>query len=263
MVTCLSAATSLESLRLGFRPPRSLPNHATRRAPPLIRTILPALTFFFCGVSEYSEDFISRVDAPLLDQVDIMLFHQLTFDVSQLHQFIGRTKALSALKIANVVLDDGYAGVELSQQILAHSRLRIGLTLLRNASDWQLSFLTRACSSLSPTLSTFETLSVRESQHLLPRQGGEDDIENSQWVEIFNPFTSVKNLYLSKKLAPRVVPALQQLADERVTHVLPVLQKVCLEGHQPSGPVHEGIGQLVAARQLFNHPVTVEPWDRL
>ena len=265
MVTCLSAATSLESLRLGFQPHRSRPNHATRRLPPLMRTILPALTdFVFCGVSEYSEDFISRVDAPLLDNVDIMLFHQLNFDVSQLHQFIGRTKALSALKIANVVLDDGYAGVELSDQIVVRSRLKIGQSLWRNKSDWQLSFLAKACSSLSPTLSTFETLSVCESQNPLPRQGWEDDIENSQWLEMFHPFTSVKNLYLSKKLATRVLPALQQLAGERVTHVLPMLQKVCLEGLQPLGPAHEGIGQqLVAARQLLNQPVTVEPWDRL
>jgi hypothetical protein len=43
MVTCLSAATSLEFLDLRFQSPRSRPDRASRRPPPLIRTILPAL----------------------------------------------------------------------------------------------------------------------------------------------------------------------------------------------------------------------------
>jgi hypothetical protein len=72
MVTCLSAATSLKSLHLQFQSPRSLPNRATRLPPPLIRTILPALTcFIFQGDSEYSEDFISMINAPLLDVVEM------------------------------------------------------------------------------------------------------------------------------------------------------------------------------------------------
>jgi hypothetical protein len=33
-----------------------------------------------------------------------------------------------------------------------------------------------------------------------------DDIENSEWLELLRPFTSVKNLY-----APHIVPALQEL----------------------------------------------------
>lgn len=44
MVACLSAMARLETLHLGFRSPRSVPDLINRRPPPLRRTVLPALT---------------------------------------------------------------------------------------------------------------------------------------------------------------------------------------------------------------------------
>ncbi|KAH9970677.1 hypothetical protein BJV74DRAFT_257801 [Russula compacta] len=205
MVGCLAESTSLESLDLGFPSPRSCPNRATRRPPPLTRTILPALTYFyFQGVSEYLEDFISRVDAPLLNWVHIRLFHQLSLDVSQLHQFIGRTEALSALSTATVGLDGSYPSVKLYQQGKEFSPPSLTLSTQCSGSDWQLSFLAQACRSLSRTPFTFETLNVRESYFNPLTPGWEDDMENGQWLELFHSFTSVKNLYVSKKLVPLV-----------------------------------------------------------
>ena len=261
MVTCLSAATNLESLVLGFQSPRPRPDHATQSPPPLMRTIIPALTYFrFHGVSEYLEDFISRFDAPLLHVVNIRLFHQLAFDALQLHQFISRTETFSALTMANVDFEDGHTSVEISSQVPAHSRRTLRLSMRCDASDWQLSFLARAFSSLSPTLSTLETLTVRKVGLQPLRPGWEDDMENDQWLELFDQLTSVKSLYLSKQFVPLVAPALQQL--ESVTDVLPGLQNLYLEGHEPSESVQEGIGQFIAARQCFSYPVTVEPWHR-
>jgi len=56
-----------------------------------------------------------------------------------------------------------------------------------------------------------------------------------------------------------VAPALQELAGERATEVLPALQNLFLRtlGRQPSGPVKEAIGQFIATRQPYGHPVTV------
>ena len=261
MVACLSAATGLERLNLGFLSPQSRPDRASRRPPPLIRTILPALTNFnFHSVSEYLEDFISRVNAPLLDTVNITLFHQLTLDVSHLHQFIRRTETLSTLNTATVYLSNRYSRVELYQTMQPSSS--ISLSVWCNGLDWQVSFLAQACNSLSPTLSTFETLVIREDGFPSLGPGWEDDMENSQWLELFHPFTSLKNLYLSRKFVPLVAPALKQLAAESVTGVLPALQNIYLDGLQSSAPV-QGIGEFVAARELFNHPVTVIPWDGL
>jgi hypothetical protein len=75
-------------------------------------------------------------------------------------------------------------------------------------------------------------------------------------------FATVKNLYLSKEFAPRILPALQELIGGRTTEVPPTLQNIFLEELQPSGPVQETIKAIVSARQLSGHPVTVSLWER-
>lgn len=58
----------LEVLRIEFESPRSRPPRESRRLPPLTRSVLPALIVLrFVGASEYLEDLVARIDAPLLD----------------------------------------------------------------------------------------------------------------------------------------------------------------------------------------------------
>ncbi|KAH9976932.1 hypothetical protein BJV74DRAFT_861637 [Russula compacta] len=76
MTTSLSTLTKLETLHLGFLSPQSRPNQTGRRLPPLKRILLPALTsLWFRGISEYLEDLVSQIDAPLLDDVIITFFN--------------------------------------------------------------------------------------------------------------------------------------------------------------------------------------------
>jgi hypothetical protein len=89
----------------------------------------------------------------------------------------------------------------------------------------------------------------------------EDDIESPSWLELLYPFTAVKNLYLCEAIAPLIVPTLQELVAGTVTEVLPNLQNIFLAELEPSGPVQEGIGKFVAARQLTGHPIVVSRWD--
>ncbi len=104
IVTGLSTSISLELLVLEFESPLSRPKRESRRPPPLIRSILPALTRFrFEGASEYLEDLVARIDTPLLDSLDIALSHQLIFDIPQLTQFISRTPNFKRQGEAHVV----------------------------------------------------------------------------------------------------------------------------------------------------------------
>jgi hypothetical protein len=82
-----------------------------------------------------------------------------------------------------------------------------------------------------------------------------------QWLELLQPFTAVKNLYLSKEFAPRILPALQELVGSRATEVLPTLQNILLEELAQTRPVQEAIEQFVAARQVTTHPIAVLRWD--
>jgi hypothetical protein len=81
MVTCIYILTRLELLTLRFESPRPRPEWERRRTSSSTRALLLSLTSFsFKGFSEYLEDIVDRIDAPLLDRLRIMFFHQPIFD---------------------------------------------------------------------------------------------------------------------------------------------------------------------------------------
>lgn len=260
MVTCLAALTRLELLQLGFRSPRSRPPQAGPRLP-LTRSVLPALTsFYFKGVSEYVEDLVSRIDAPLLHTVEIKFFHQLIFVISQLPQFISRIEKFKALSQAHIIVSTYSVDVKLTPQTGTFDRTTLMLGISCGETDWQLSSMAQLCSSSLHPLTMLEHLNISTDQYLRPQW--QEDIDNTQWLEVLHPFPAVKNLYLSEDLALRVAPTLKELAEEAAADVLPTLQSLFLEGLQSSGPVQEAIGHFVTARQLSDHPVTVDRWER-
>ena len=87
--------------------------------------------------------------------------------------------------------------------------------------DWQVSSMEQVCTSCLPPLLNLEHLYIYENPRW--RQHWQDNIENALWLELLHPFTSVKNLFLSKDIARRIVPALQELVGDRATEVLPTL----------------------------------------
>jgi hypothetical protein len=256
IVTCLSVLTRLEKLRIRFESPQSRPDHRSRHPPPRTRTVLPILTWLeFRGVSEYLEDLVARIDAPLLKDLMITFFHQLTFDTPHLTQFISRTPKFKTCDEARVVFSDWCILFKLSQTF--NVSLELGISC--RPFDWQLSSLAQVCSS------SFPQALIPKAKHLYIPTGSSqlhwrDDIENCQWLELFHPFTGVKDLYISSEFAPRIAPALQEFVGERATEVLPALETLFLET-LPSGPVQDTIGQFVAARQLSDHPIAVSRWD--
>jgi hypothetical protein len=259
IITALSTLTSLESLWLGFQSPQSCPDPASRRPPPLTRSVLPVLTtFWFKGVSEYLDDFVARIDAPQLNNLHITLFNQISFDTPHFIQFISRTPRLNALEKAHVTFEDGVARVDLSSQISGDGDLSIEISC--RELDWQLSSLEQVCTLSLPPLSALEDLYIHEAPDWRP--DWQDNIENILWLELLHPFTAVKNIYLSEEFAPPIVSALQELVGGSTTEVLPTLQNIFLERLQPSGPVQEGIRKFVASRQVTSHPIAVFFWDR-
>ena len=248
MVRCLSTLTRLEKVLLEFESPLSRP---VRRPHPPTRSILLALTtFWFRGVSEYLEDLVARIDAPLLDLFDIKFFHQLIFDTPQLAQFIARTPNTQPPVEAHIVFS--YWNV-----VVTSFPRSFSLGISCRQPDWQLSSLAQVSASSLPEafVSTVEHLYVCENKS--PRLCWQDDIEDNQWLEVLHPFTAVKYLYLSREFTSRMVPALQELTGD----VLPSLQSIFLEDLHPTGPIQGAIGKFVAARQLTGHPIAISRWD--
>ena len=256
MNTVLSALPRLKELELKFLSPRSRAVRATRYTPPLTRIILPVLTSFgFKGDSEYLEDFLSRIDAPLLSSISIVFFNQLLFNTPLLGHFINRTEGLKGPQQARIFLCSVGFVFTLSQRNSIAEHKSLSLSISCRPSDWLLSSLAQLCGFSLPPFSTLMRLKIY--QDLSFERHWEDDMENTQWLELLQPFAFVEDLVLCDKTAGLVAPALQELIGEGVTDVLPALQNLFIEGPQPSGQINEAIGKFVGARRHPGHPITV------
>jgi hypothetical protein len=258
MVACLSALTRLEQLIIQFQSPLSRPAKASRRRPSLTRTVLPALTYLeFRGVTAYLEDLVARIDAPVLVHFSITFFNQLVFDLLQLPMFLCRTKAFTVLNHTQVEFDEECANVDFSSGTEPFNETLLSLTISCRELDWQLSSLSQICNLVLLALSAMDMgyIDLRPSISGVYPLLIEDDMENTQWLELLHPFTNVKDLCLSGKLPTCIAPALQELAGERVTEILPTLQNIFVDGEHKHVP--KAISEFVAARQLSGCPVAI------
>ena len=254
MVAVLSTLTSLEDLLLSFE---SYPERASRRPPPNTRSVIPVLTYFlFNGVSEYLDDLVACIDAPQLNRMLITFFYDIVFDTPQLVRFISHTPMSKALEKAFITFQDRAARISFLSQTSRDGMFYV--EILCGGLDLQVPSLEQVCTSCLPPLYMLEDLHLHEDSYSPP--DWKDSIENRQWLELFRSFLTVKNLYLSANFASRIAPALQELIEGRTTDVLPALQNIFLKGLGSSGSVQESIGQLVATRQVANHPISIFPW---
>jgi hypothetical protein len=165
---------------------------------------------------------------------------------------------LKELERARVSFEFGITRVNLSSQASGYRTLSVGI--LCRELDLQFSSLQEVLTPSLPPLSTLEDLYIYEGP--LTQLDWQGDIENIPWLELLYPFAAVKNLYLSEQFALRIAPCLQFLVDSRTTKVLPSLENIFLEGHEPLRPVQEGIRQFVAARLANGRPIAVTRWER-
>lgn len=199
MATGLSLLTSLKTLVLEFRFPRSRDDRETRHVPPITRAVVPSLTTTkFEGESEYLEDLLSRIDAPLLDCIKITFFNQVMFDTPLLGHFISRTETFTAVHRAEVIFRTLGVQIILVRQNGMFNNETLTLLILCKPSDWQLSSIAQVCNSIIPPLPTLGKLSIDEGP--VQRLQWYGDMENTQWLELFQSFTRVKNLVLSRLL---------------------------------------------------------------
>jgi hypothetical protein len=257
MVAGISGQTWLESLSFSSQSPHFFADRLIRFPPPHTRTLLPALTNLrFRGVPEYMEDFVAQIDTPLLESMMVTLFRQQeVLEVSQLAKFVCRAENLSLLDQAEVTFRDGCITLNLSQELQRIDPKSLMLNLSCSERALRLSYFAQFCASCLPSLSSFECLLIR-----VPTCYKWEDViddPDPQWLELLRPFNTVKDLRLSKYVAPRIAQALRRLSVARVSEVLPALETVFIAGLEPFGPVEEAISEFADARQLASHPVSI------
>jgi len=116
--------------------------------------------------------------------------------------------------------------------------------------DWQLSFVIQVLNQLSPLLSSVRSLIINKPVDL---PTGEEDVESTQWLELFQPFTHVREFRAFEQLVPGIVQAL--VTEDMATGVLPELTQLSLEGYRKSPAVAEAAEHFVAARGLSGRTI--------
>ncbi|KAH9974484.1 hypothetical protein BGW80DRAFT_182649 [Lactifluus volemus] len=252
MATCVSALISLTNLSIDFESPASRPDTTTRHPPPLTRAVLPALTDFnFCGVSEYLEDFMAQIDAPLLHTTQIRFFNQLVSDIQQLRRFIGHAPALMLGDTASIFIHGDFVQIDFS----IRDRVFLSFEILCEGVDRQVSSVAQICNQFLGS-SSIRALYIHEKDDM-PPSTLEDVMDEAQWLELFRPFTALQALYISRNIQSHVVSALRGLSGETAMEVLPALDRLYLEEYQVTGPEQPDIEAFIIARQRSGHPVSI------
>src|SRR6266850_2164410 len=252
MATCLAALINLERLRIEGFARRSHYHHTS--PPSLPRAVVPALTFFqFKGFDEYLDDFVARIDAPILRTILITFEFEFgeeasNFHIPQLHRFISSAERF---KLPNrAFLWFAYA--------TGCGHVSLGLEPLLPGSDrflqikcLQDSQMKLVCRELSPLLSRVDCLDLYVSM-FMPVQ------ESIPWLDIFRPFFAVQSLRVTEERWQSVAPVLRELTGERAMEVLPSLRTLVLGEFQPCAPIMAALEPFIAARQLSGHPVAID-----
>ena len=254
MATCVAALPNLKHLHIAFE--SRIFDLLQTSPPPFTRAVLPALTsLYFRGNSEYFEDFLAQIDAPLLKRLGIEFLMDIHTLSPRPHNFIDRTESLGQFNHATMELSMPCIYMALRSSTL----FKLDIECRRNI--WpRFSSMAETFSLHLPLLHNVELLQITGGPSSVA--GREDPyMSSSDWLELFQLFIAVQSLYVSENLVPFVAAALQELTGGMAVEVLPALRILSLEGLQPSGPVQDGIGSFVAARQLSDRPVAIQDWD--
>jgi hypothetical protein len=268
MVTSISTMTRLSSLFISFDSLASLPDWRTQRQrpPPLTRTVLPALIqLWFSGLSEYLEDLVARINAPLLRVVSIILVNQLVLHTQQLSQFIGHAPMFMSYTEAKMVFTSTNIAINCSsmEPPLIFGSLKLEISSIGSEGDLQVSSMAQICNQLSFLVSRIERLYIQEPSW--PSTAFQVNMDNTQWLELFRSFTAVQALYLHDSFRSPIMSALQVLHEESVTDILPALVNLYLDGYWETAlelQDNEEIEPFITARQRSGHPVAVHHWTR-
>jgi hypothetical protein len=231
----------LETLMIHFRspPPNGVVEKQALNTPITAHPLLHLHLLSFRGVSDYLEGIITQIGAPVLSTLDIHFFHQaIPFNISCLRQF---TKNLI---FSDVELNFKGGAVTL---VAGPGRSRpLCVEVMCRRLDWQVSCAVEILGSFSPILSAVEKLALRHVE----LSESPNEVNRTQWRELFKPFNNVKTLLVPSTLARGLAHSLCSKAGESPMELLPNL----LELRCPGGSVI-AFYSFIFARKVAGHPV--------
>jgi hypothetical protein len=241
----LSDMVQLQSISLHFL---STVKYPTSPPPSGKLVVLPALTRLkFQGRTEHLEDLVTRIDTPLLGQIEITFLNESNLDLSKLRTFIDQTGMHKSHRRADILASDFAISISLTRPG-DPTCLKFQLPR-RPLSDHQ-SFMAQICAQFYAFLFNVEDLVISTRYF-----GQEGRFDGGEWLDAFNSFTGVKWFHLIGNLSTDIVHAL----NTRREAVLPALHKLYIPQPTPrDGLLTGAVVSLMSSRLLSGHPIAVE-----
>ena len=254
--TALSKMTHLRSLSLHFlffTLPRN--DHVSPlQSGELV--FLPALTCLkYRGTSQYLDNFVTRIDAPRLKDMDIRFFGQPTMVAFQLPRFINRIETRKSHRQANILSSENAISISFTQP---EAPLRLELQISCKLLARQLSCVAQICIGLSSFLRGVEDLGISVTR----TNSGQDGSNHEEWLELTRPFTGTKWVHVVGEHSTNLVLALQ-FSQIRGETFLPALCKLCIREPEPRyAPLRDAVASFMHSRRRLGHIIALE-YERL
>ena len=255
--TLAKALSWMGQLRsFSFHFPPTVTYHA--QPPSSEELALPVLTRLdFRGIPEYLGDFMARIRAPCLVDIEVTLFDISAPGLSILRRLIDRIEMNKSLCRAHILS---------SERAISMSLLKLGsptlikFQILCERFGEQISILSQICRHFLALLSEVEDLRISVTGQLRPEVTHQK--MRTEWEDPIASFTSVKWLYLYGNPGNwiNIIRPLQGFIGEyEAFAVLPALLKLYIS--QPGShdaPLREAVDGLVGSRRTFGRPIVVE-----
>ena len=153
-----------------------------------------------------------------LEDIDITFFNQPTFNVSQLGWFIDRIETQKLHGRADILTSNHAISICFTRP---GTPTRLGLQILWEQLDWQLSSLAQICDHFPAFLSCVGDLWVNAT----PPSSGQNDMDNELWLHLIRSFRGAERFYVAGKLGTAIMRTFPP-ADGDLTIVLPLLRNL-------------------------------------
>ena len=246
--SALSGMTLLQSLSLHFH---ILFHYTLVDIPPYSeeRVALPALTHIkIRGIRDDSlNSLVTRIDAPRLADIEIMLVYRPNIDVSPFVLFIDRIEKQRSYRRADILTSGCAISMSLSGSN-APSRLELGIS--RGKLNQKLSSMAHICNNFSQSL-----LSVRDLRIETTQKSSDWDGTNSEnWSELIRWFSGAVRFHVSGELTADILRAIRPCVGEFTSGTLPALTNLYVIGPR-SDLLQDIVRSIINPRKLSDSPI--------
>jgi hypothetical protein len=202
------------------------------------------------------EDFLTRLDTPVLERGDLEWYDVPDFEHPQISEFIHRTGMFNSHGAVDLYIRKApYLRLLSSVDLDPEKEFIMSFSGSTSRLYTEVSLMEEFFTGCPPLLSHIEQLNLSDSL-----EGWYIPPHTAPWLEFLQPFTAVETLQIcGKAMMLGVCRALGELEKERATEVLPALRTIMLEWSRPvESKATRLVKPFIVARKHSENPVVVE-----